>query len=134
MSRSGCPAWATPGGTRGGKGLFYFCLVTKKLSTYLASQIESRAAARLLVTSSFSLSSMSRLTATASSSKKIDIVEVGSAWGFDLVTRAQKHLGLQHPVEVANDGGRFGGSVRVKDSKHWCLVRVNRASAGGDFG
>ena len=27
MSRSGCPAWATPGGTRGGKGLFwYFCL------------------------------------------------------------------------------------------------------------
>ena len=51
-------------------------LLSKGLSTALASQIESRAAARLLVTSSFSLSSMSRLAATASSSKKSHIVEV----------------------------------------------------------
>ena len=48
----------------------------KELPSALSSQIESRAAVRLLVTSSFSLSSLSRLAVTASSSKKSDILEV----------------------------------------------------------
>ena len=56
----------------------------KELPASLSSQIESRAAARLLVTVSFSLSSMSRLAATASSSKKSDIVEVGPSMGSEL--------------------------------------------------
>jgi hypothetical protein len=47
----------------------------KELHAALGSQIEPRAAAELLVTASFILSIMSSHAATASSSKKIDIVE-----------------------------------------------------------
>ena len=71
------PGLGNAGGTCGGVGSIYksFSLL-KELPSALSSQIESRAAVRLLVTSSFSLSSLSRLAVTASSSKKSHIVEV----------------------------------------------------------
>jgi hypothetical protein len=52
MSRSGCPAWATLEELVAGKACSgWKFLLSKGLSTALASQIESRAAARLLVSS-----------------------------------------------------------------------------------
>jgi hypothetical protein len=64
----------------GGKRWFWYAtielLVLEGAVCLLTSQIESRAAAGLVVTASFILSSMSSLAATASSSKKSDIVEI----------------------------------------------------------
>jgi hypothetical protein len=74
------PGLDNAGGTHGGKRWFWYAtielLVLEGAVCLLTSQIESRAAAGLVVTASFILSSMSSLAATASSSKKSDIVEI----------------------------------------------------------
>jgi hypothetical protein len=92
-------------------------LVSKKLSTDLASQIDSRAAARLLVTSSFSLSSMSRLAATASSTKKSDIVEVAQHGASSVSSyRARDYL-FSQSLDLSGELIRKNGNTPARGNK-----------------
>ena len=92
-------------------------MLSKGLSTALASQIEPRAAARLLMTVSFSLSSMSFLAATASSSKKSDIVEVAQHGASSVFSyRARDYL-FSQSLDLSGELIRKNGNTPARGNK-----------------
>ena len=89
----------------------------KELPSALSSQIESRAAVRLLVTSSFSLSSLSRLAVTASSSKKSDILEVAQHGLRALSANKRDFFLFSQSLDLSGELIRKNGNTPARGNK-----------------